>query len=363
MTGGRALIGRVALAAAAFVVSLVVLELAVRVLIAPSPSQVLRGLHRAAPERPWLYELVPGATSTDTTTGVVYAVNDAGFRDRAHQRAKPPATFRVAVLGDSLSFGYGVALEATFARQLEARLASVGGVPRYEVLNLGVSGYNPFTEGELLREVGLAYAPDLVLVQFCVNDLNDPTMHFDTSTMLALGTIPAEAFPDPTQRARGAVQATGVGPRVCRWSRLCELLVEALGPGPEGAALVAALAPHEDPSPDEMAWLERQYARMASATRARGGELVVVVFPYATQLAADAPVALQEKLAQLGARAGLQVIDLLPAFRSAAAAAPEPLFLDLWHPTARGHQVAADEIFRALACARRLPGVEARCEP
>ena len=70
---------------------------------------------------------------------------------------------------------------------------------------------------------------------------------------------------------------------------------------------------------------------MASATGARGGELVVVVFPYAAQLAADAPVALQDKIAQLGARAGLQVIDLLPAFRAAPARGAEAAFLDLRH--------------------------------
>lgn len=361
MRAGGGLLGRIALATTALVVSLAVLELAVRALVAPSASQVLRGLHRTAPERPWLYELVPGATRADATTGVVYAVNGDGFRDRSYPRAKPSGTFRVVVLGDSLSFGYGAALEATFAKQLEARLTSIGGGPRYQVLNLGVSGYNPYTEAELLRGVGLAYAPDLVLAQFCVNDLNDPAMHFDTSTMVALGMIPDDAFPDGTRRARGAVQAAGLA-RACRWSRLCELVSDALGPGPGDDALIAALAPHENPSPAEVAWLERQYVRMAADTRAHGGQLAVVVFPYGSQLSADAPVRLQEELRALGERAGLLVIDLLPAFRRAAAEPGEPLFLDLWHPTQRGHQVAAQEIFRALACAQMLPGVTARCD-
>ncbi len=364
MSATKPALARVVLVLAAVLVTLGLAELVVRLVVPPSASQVLRGLHRAAPDQPWLYEMVPGARRSDPSSGVVYAVNADGFRDRDHARVKPAGTFRIALIGDSVSFGYGVGLESTFARQLESRLATEGDAPRFEVLNLGVSGYNPYTEAELLRGVALGYAPDLVLVQFCINDLNDPTMHFDTQTRLALGGLPDDAFPDPTRRARDASSAGGEGiaSRACAWSRLCQLATEALGAGPDQSTLVEALAPHENPSPAEIAWLERLYARMADETRARGGELVVVVFPWATQLAAGAPVALQEALAQLGARKGVQVIDLLPAFRRAAVAAPdEPLFLDLWHPTARGQQVAAEATLDALACAGRLPGLAARC--
>ena len=74
-----------------------------------------------------------------------------------------------------------------------------------EILNLAVSGYNPYNQGELLRDLGLAYEPDLVLAQFCINDLNDPTLHFDTQTRLRLGSIPDPPFPDPPlRRSRSA---------------------------------------------------------------------------------------------------------------------------------------------------------------
>ena len=365
MRGSRPRAGRAGAAIVGVLVALALLEIVVRLAIAPSPAQVLRGLHRATPDRPWLYELVPGEERRDASSpDVVYTINEAGFRDRSYPRTKPEDTFRVALIGDSVSFGYGVALDATFAKQLEGRLRSLVTGPRYEVLNLGVSGYNPYTEAELLRGVGLAYEPDLVLVQFCINDLNDPTLHFDTSTMLALGDVPAAAFPDPDARtARPAPLRDGRVTRLCDRSRLCSTLAGVLAPATANEDLVAALAPHEAPSPAEIAWLERSYARMAEDTSARGGTLAVVVFPWETQLAADASATLQEQLRALGERAGFLVIDLLPAFRRAAAEAGEPLFLDLWHPTQRGHQVAAQEIFRALACARLLPAVTARCDP
>ena len=39
-----------------------------------------------------------------------------------------------------------------------------------EVLNFGVSGYNTQQEVETLREKGLRYSPDLVVLAVCVND-------------------------------------------------------------------------------------------------------------------------------------------------------------------------------------------------
>lgn len=366
------------------VAALVVLEVVLRLAVAPTASQVLRGLHRATPEQPWLYELVPNARTLDPS-GVEYAINASGFRDREHPRARPDDGVRIALVGDSVSFGYGVALEDTFAKRLEGALGHALGTRPVEVLNLGVSGYNPYTEAAWLRGVVLDWSPDLVLVQFCVNDLNDPTLHFDASTMLALGSIPADAFPGALPASDGAAAnddaaadaashahaptAHGgrsnvtITPGWCRWSRLCTLVAETLAPEPDGAALAAALAPHEDPSPAELAWLERLYAQMASDARARDAQLAVVVFPYATQLEPEASDRLQEKLRELGARADVPVIDLLPAFRRAARESDEPLFLDLWHPTARGHRVAARALLHELACAGLVPLAAKGCAP
>ena len=358
---------RFVIASVAIIAALGLVELVLRIAFGPSATEVLRGLHRARPDRPWLYELVPGQARRDPSTPeVTYVINADGFRDRTYARPKPRGTFRLTLIGDSLTFGYGVAFEETFAKQVELRLGQLASGAPYEVLNLGVSGYNPYTEAELLQEVILGYQPDLVLVQFCINDLNDPTLHFDASTMLALGAIPDAAFPDPAARA-ARPDAVGAAPdglfaRLCGASRLCSRVADALSPATAREDLVAALAPHESPSDRELAWLERLYRRMADDTRARGGQLAVVVFPWSTQIAGDGPAPLQKALAELGTRTGILVIDLLPAFRAAAAESPEPpLFLDLWHPTARGHAVAADAIVRALACARMLPGVAADC--
>jgi hypothetical protein len=43
---------------------------------------------------------------------------------------------------------------------------------QYQVLNMGVGGYQTLQEVELLRSRGLKYDPDYVLIGFCINDFH-----------------------------------------------------------------------------------------------------------------------------------------------------------------------------------------------
>ncbi|HUE29786.1 MAG TPA: SGNH/GDSL hydrolase family protein [Verrucomicrobiae bacterium] len=319
----------------------------------------LRDLHELRPDRPWLYGMRPGTARV--AAGVRYAVNADGFRDRAYARPKPPGTFRVVVIGDSLAFGYGVPLEASFPKLLEASLVNL--LPGAEVLNLGVCGYNPFTEAALFTDVGITYEPDLVLVEFCVNDLNDPTLHFDFPTFARLPDIPAAAFPDPERKR--AFAPPSLAERLCRASRACAFVRDRLFPPRLDAATIkATLVTRDDPSESELRWLRARYEEIARAARARGARFAVVVFPYATQLDGRAPARLNERLVDLGREAGWVTIDLLPAFRAAAVPGAPPLLFDLWHPTVAGHRVAAEALLRALRCAGLLPlPPDAGCAP
>ena len=76
-------------------------EIALRLFPIGSAAQELRGLHELRPDRPWLYGLRPGAEGS-AANGVRYVVNADGFRDRRYARPKPPRTFRIVVLGDSI---------------------------------------------------------------------------------------------------------------------------------------------------------------------------------------------------------------------------------------------------------------------
>jgi hypothetical protein len=324
---------RAALLAVSLLIALVLCEVGLRLFVPVRSSSELAKLHVLRPDKPWLYGMRPN-TVVEGRGGVRYDINADGFRGARAARPKDAGTLRLAVLGDSVTLGYGVNEADTFPSLLAARLAG----PRpIEVLNLGVSGYNPYTESALFADIGPAYAPDVVLVQFCINDLNDPTLHFDASTNAALGALPDAAFPDPRTRRRPA-------PFDCHGLRVCELVRDVIRPRPaadDPAAIRATVEPHDPPGDTELAWIAGQYREIGRTAHSIGARPVLVIFPYATQLGANAPSATAARLTALAAELGWPAIDLLPAYRQAAARGVA-LFTDLWHPTAAGFRIAAD---------------------
>jgi hypothetical protein len=124
-------------------------------------SDATRGQRLAAGYRGWF-------------AGVPVEINGLGFRDpRDYDLEKPPGTFRILVLGDSVTFGHGAIFESTYPFLLEQRLEAWRPDVAWQVWNLGVPGYNTAAELAYLREVGPRYRPDLVIVGFFENDLTD----------------------------------------------------------------------------------------------------------------------------------------------------------------------------------------------
>jgi hypothetical protein len=159
------------------VVALVIGEFAVRVyqrkpllpVVPPEPYIDNEILYRASLTR--LYELRPGVDAIVGRNAIHIHVNAAGQRDdRELPTAKPAGVYRVVVLGDSFTFAGKVPLENTFSPSLERLLAARDRSRRYEVVNLAVPGYNTEQEMLSLKEGGLAYHPDLVIVNFVLND-------------------------------------------------------------------------------------------------------------------------------------------------------------------------------------------------
>jgi len=100
--------------------------------------------------------------------------NAAGQRGRSLPLSKPAGTFRILVLGDSFVEAEQVHDHERFIMRLEALLNEGGGPIRYEVIDGGCGGWGTAQQLLYLREQGLAYQPDLVLLAFFVgNDVGD----------------------------------------------------------------------------------------------------------------------------------------------------------------------------------------------
>jgi hypothetical protein len=97
-------------------------------------------------------------------------LNAQGLRDREIPYEKPDGEKRILLLGDSVTFGWGVSQGESFGDQMEPLLESSSG-RRWEVINAGVNGYNTEQEAIYFRIEGLRYEPDIVIVTYLENDI------------------------------------------------------------------------------------------------------------------------------------------------------------------------------------------------
>jgi len=330
------LAGSIALAAASVLVVLLVLEAAFRLGgVSVGTVQINRETVRRSRDPRLRFELRPGS-SVEAEVG--YRINALGLRGAATTVEKPAGVKRVAVLGDSIAFGYWVDEKDAFPRQLEAMLK--GGEERIEVLDFGVPGYNLDQEIETLRAKALAFSPDVVVVAFCLNDLEDIF-----SYELGLVQDRSERTRTLLGRAREALLRRSL---LFSWIeyRFSELearrkFVRARNPmdGPIYAEVV---------SRQEQA-LDGKFAVLRALLAAHGIPGLVVVFPVMGSRFDRYPHgALHRAVVSAAERNGLGALDLLDCYSAYDFRA---LRVDVVHPSPLGHRVAAHAIRDAL-CAR-----------
>lgn len=112
------------------------------------------------------YELVPNSKGYAWGTDV--QINGDGYRGYQGQPGKFDG-LRIITIGDSITFGNKLPNSDTYASQLSQQLKQES--QNYEVLNFGVGGYDVLQNVSLLEHKGLKYAPNLVVLGFCLNDI------------------------------------------------------------------------------------------------------------------------------------------------------------------------------------------------
>lgn len=101
-------------------------------------------------------------------------INRHGFRDYERTYDKPANSFRILVLGDSYVEALQVPLHDSFPALLEKILNRTSATMKFEVLNLGQSGFGTAEEYMRYLNLGVKYFPDLVLLAFLTgNDFQD----------------------------------------------------------------------------------------------------------------------------------------------------------------------------------------------
>ncbi|MBW2419033.1 MAG: hypothetical protein JRH19_10830 [Deltaproteobacteria bacterium] len=103
--------------------------------------------------------------------GVLFETNRFGFRGPDRRVEKPAGTFRVAVIGDSVTMGYGVRYEDTYPARIERALGGMRPGQRFEVINIGLSGLATGEVVDRFEELALRFDPDLIVYGYTLNDI------------------------------------------------------------------------------------------------------------------------------------------------------------------------------------------------
>jgi hypothetical protein len=98
--------------------------------------------------------------------------NSQGFRTAEYTIAHPPGTFRILIIGDSITLGTAVPLEQTFSSILARLLNESCSRFQVEVIPLANSGHRLADELIKLLAHGQYLQPDLVIVQISPDDVD-----------------------------------------------------------------------------------------------------------------------------------------------------------------------------------------------
>ena len=260
-------------------------------------------------------ELIPDFEGTFKRATL--STNRWGFRDRDYEREKPAGTYRIAVLGASITMGSGIENDETFEsiveRELNAR-RGFAGHERVEILNFSMAGYSVLQSMRALDVKAMDFDPDMIL---CVVHLyEDAMVRRGLRAAIAQGRNLGYPWLEDIVRRSGARRG------------MSEVKIE------------QRLEPY---MPEVV---EGSMRTMARAAVERGIVPVLVYVP----LANEDPVrwsGRRKGLLETAQRAGFRVLSVEDAFRGRD---PESLAVAPWdnHPNALAHRLIAERLVEVL---------------
>ena len=256
-------------------------------------------------------------------------IDSLGFRGTDFPQSKPPGETRILFTGDSFTFGDFVDDDQTLPAQVEQRLRARCGTVR--IVNAGLGDATVVEEAHLI-ERGLSVSPDLVILLFSENDVDDLN-RVSTWDRLA-----------DNRRAKSRFPFSLVYP-LLRHTALWNL------------ALKARAQERADEHPVRIDWtaqgqeaitprLREEYrqdlGRVRDSLTARGIPLVFVAYPSHLALAQATMRGQMTWVTRTADGLGLPVVNLLPPL-SASGLGAKALYLLPFdgHPSPRGYEVAS----------------------
>ena len=352
---------KIGLMGSATLVAMLSCEVAARVLLPapPDPTRQPQIVYRTDPEV--RFSLVPNQRGW-IDDGFV-TTNSIGFRGADIEMPKPAGRFRIVVLGDSVTFGWGVNDADTFCARMEQFVHSRMPDSDVEIVNLAVPGYGTRQEVVMLERYLARLQPNLVLLGFYANDVPDALLDVDRGAVT--GTTVANAHAEPNQVLHMNPAPSTWAERQLRKSRAFYVAGHALKGllhrgegGKQGASLELDMLENRESPQLERAWkqVSAELGHLQRLSSTFGFSVGVVCLPsrelvMGLYLDSHYP----QTLRSLSEREGFFVIDPLPSLL-AVKGHRDTLFIpyDRNHPSAEGHRVIAAAIMDYLEVHEQL---------
>lgn len=279
---------------------------------------------------------LPGRRFVNTAVRPVVSAPDFGqpeLRGRRWPGPKAAGVFRIVVLGDSFSLGSGVHPSDPYPIRLEGRLARLESARDFEVVNWSRSGWNTRQAVESVAGHLVELAPDLVLLNFTLNDPQPSARAAVNRLTQPLHRRTPDAWLSRALHRYSAVYRL-FWERLenLRQRRVYDAYYEGLFEGPDWLDCLAAMK------------------GLRQATDTIGAPLVLVVMPvFDSQLDSSYSYRpLHRRIGEAAKELDIPVVDLLLTFRrvDARRLAVTP-FTDP-HPSELAHRIAADELTNYL---------------
>ncbi len=167
-------IGNLLLAVISLAVTLGLAELVLRMMYVPPPIMMegpalTKGEYfESDPILGWKpRNHVQGVHTIPGSFASTFHTNARGLRGAREFSFEKHQAARMVVVGDSFTWGWGVNDDDIYT----AKLAALR--PQMDVINLGVTAYGTSQELEYFKTEGRRYRPDVVLLAFCLNDIEE----------------------------------------------------------------------------------------------------------------------------------------------------------------------------------------------
>lgn len=273
---------------------------------------------------------------------VTIETNTYGFRAAPISPAKEDDEIRILALGDSITIGDHLPLEAAFTHKLEQKLAKQLPDKKVAVINAGVMGIGLKEQITILKESGLKISPDIVLVNFYLNN-GRPSWGFTNETRhrgwLRRHSVAIEFMYNQLKlfqwiSEQGSDRFTWITTKdTLPWATDRDAFKQLV----EDARYDWGSA-WEDSLWNEIMPL---FDELKSLSIAHNFKVILATFPVSFQVYSSVfdswP---QKKVQSIAAAFGFTPVDLLPALSQAAKTDAE-LFYDQCHPTATGDEITA----------------------